>query len=156
MGIPQTFNHKINMKLLLLALLTQKSLADLPINCKVDTLWGDWKFQGGIQGSADDVTNGADYRNLGDVTATHHFTFSPDSLVKNKDTGSTGTFTYIYNQGLSFKIDQQEWFANFEFQSIWPRNFSCVRTSVGFVHDNIGQGWGRIKGIKDGENDNTN
>merc|ERR1719469_415340 len=72
--------------------------ADVPTNCFVDDLWGDWTFTIGLQGDADVVTTGADYHNLGEATATYHFSFAEYNQVVNTETGATGEVTTIYNQ----------------------------------------------------------
>merc|ERR1719500_2103150 len=74
------------------------ALADVPTNCAVDTLWGDWQFQMGFSGSEADVTGGildqdGNYLNLGDVTGTKNFRFSLYNNVEDLDTGAMGTFT---------------------------------------------------------------
>lgn len=91
---------KLIMKLGLVAssVLALGAYADVPTNCFVEDLWGDWTFTIGLQGDAETVTTGADYHNLGDATATYHFSFSEYNMVVNSDTGATGEVTTIYSK----------------------------------------------------------
>jgi len=124
-----------------------QAAADVPTNCMVADFWGDWTFNLGLQGSKDDVTTGASYSNLGEVSGTNIYTFSSENKVTNKNTGSEGTVTFIYNQGFEFIIDGQMWWVNFFFDS---NGYSCSKTSVGFVHDKQGRNWARIQGTQNG------
>jgi len=119
--------------------------ADLPTNCRVSDIWGTWNFNIGLQGDAETVTEGASYKNLGDITSTYQFSFAPENLVTNLDTGATGTMTSIYNQGFEFIINGQEWWVNFAFQG---SSYDCSSSSVGFVNDAAGKQWGRIQGSR--------
>merc|ERR1719469_988962 len=122
--------------------------ADVPTNCFVDDLWGDWTFTIGLQGDADVVTTGADYHNLGEATATYHFSFSAYNQVVNTETGATGEVTTIYNQGFEFRVNSQIWFMNWYFDG--PVNaYDCSKTCVGFVSDVQGKNWGRVEGAHD-------
>lgn len=122
--------------------------ADVPTNCFVDDLWGDWTFTIGLQGDADVVTTGADYHNLGDATATYHFSFAEYNQVVNTETGATGEVTTIYNQGFEFRVNSQIWFMNWYFDG--PVNaYDCSKTCVGFVSDVQGKNWGRVEGAHD-------
>ena len=98
-------SFKFNMKLGLVAssVLALGVYADVPTNCFVDDLWGDWTFTIGLQGDADVVTTGADYHNLGDATATYHFSFAEYNQVVNTETGATGEVTTIYSGGLKIE-----------------------------------------------------
>jgi len=111
----------------------------------VDDFWGSWTFDLGLQGSAAQVTNSTKYVNLGAVTGSKSFTFSPDNMVVNDQTGSQGQVTFIYNQGIEFIIDEQMWWANFFFNA---DGYSCDKTSVGYVHDTVGRNWARIQGTR--------
>merc|ERR1712127_220434 len=108
---------KLNMKLGLVAssVLALGAYADVPTNCFVDDLWGDWTFTIGLQGDADAVTTGADYHNLGEATATYKFSFAEYNQVVNTETGATGEVTTIYNQGFEFRVNSQIWFMNWYF-----------------------------------------
>jgi len=128
-----------------LGYLTKSSLADVPTNCMVTDFWGDWTFNLGLQGTKEAVTNGTAYVNLGPISGTHSYTFAPDNLAINNDSGSQGTVTFIYNQGFEFIIDNKMWFVNFYFDK---SGYSCEKTSVGFVHDTQGRSWARIQGVK--------
>merc|ERR1712088_281108 len=114
------------------ALLAGMALADIPVNCMVDDFWGSWTFDLGLQGSAAQVTNSTKYVNLGAVTGSKSFTFSPDNMVVN-------------DQGIEFIIDEQMWWANFFFNA---GGYSCDKTSVGYVHDTVGRNWARIQGTR--------
>lgn len=135
------------MKWYSLLALAAPALADVPVNCMVTDFWGDWNFSIGLQGTPEQVTNGTNYHNLGQLTGSHSYTFSPDNLVTNKNTGSTGSVTFIYNQGFEFIIDSQMWFMNFYFDK---SGYTCDKTSVGFLHDTQGRNWARIQGVKAG------
>jgi len=140
-------HSNVIMKLGLVAssVLALGAYADVPTNCFVDDLWGDWTFTVGLQGDAETVTTGADYHNLGDATATYHFSFSEYNMVVNSDTGATGEVTTIYNQGFEFRINSQIWFMNWYFDG--PVNsYDCSKTCVGFVSDTQGKNWGRVEG----------
>jgi len=128
----------------LLATSLSLAVADVPTNCFVSDLWGDWTFTLGLQGDADTVTTGAEYHNLGDATGTYHFSFQEYDVVTNTDTGVQGTVTTIYNQGFEFKINGQVWFMNWYFGK--GDGYDCTRTCVGFVHDSQGKHWARVEG----------
>lgn len=120
--------------------------ADTPADCEnISDLWGSWTFNIGLQGDGQSVTNGANYVNLGPVTATHHYEFYPDNQVVNADTGNIGTVTTIWNQGFEFIVDNQKWWANYWYNST---SYDCTRTMVGFVSDSNMVHWGRIQGQK--------
>merc|ERR1712088_609411 len=140
-NIPKTMIRTV----LTSALLAGMALADIPVNCMVDDFWGSWTFDLGLQGSAAQVTNSTKYVNLGAVTGSKSFTFSPDNMVVNDQTGSQGQVTFIYNQGIEFIIDEQMWWANFFFNA---DGYSCEKTSVGYVHDTVGRNWARIQGTR--------
>lgn len=130
------------------SILALGALADVPTNCFVDDLWGDWTFTIGLQGDAEAVTNGASYHNLGDATATYHFQFSEYNMVVNTETGATGEVTTIYNQGFEFRINSQIWFMNWYFDGP-VQAYDCSKTCVGFVQDVQGKNWGRVEGAHD-------
>jgi len=134
------------------------SRADLPVNCKVSDLLGDWDFVLGTRGDRDVVTTGASYTNLGDETGRYSFRFGDDhlkeknNLVTNLESGEEGTFTFIYNQGFEFHISGQVWWVNFEFHG---NSYSCSKTSVGFASDDNRMNWVRIQGTKRAASEST-
>ena len=119
--------------------------SDLPIDCRVSDLWGTWLFNVGLQSNAENVTKGADYQNLGDITASHTFRFNPDAEVIDLGTNRSGLVTFIYNQGFEFTIDNQQWWVNFAFNRT---TYVCSESSIGYVHDITGRNWGRIQGSR--------
>jgi len=115
----------------------------VPTNCQLPDFLGTWQFSIGTQGSRDQVVDGSSYKNLGQVSSVHTFEFADYDQVTNVDTGSTGTFTFIYNQAVRFEIDGRIWWAYFYFDKT---GYDCSQTSVGFSHDKTGVQYARIQG----------
>lgn len=128
-----------------LALLASRvALADVPTNCPYSASVGKWKFDVGSRGDGE-LTMQCGYDKLGAVTATHEFELAEENLVTNLKTGSTGTYTTIYNQGFQFEIDGNQWFVYYYFDN---NGYECDKTSVGYVHDAKGATWGCTQGTK--------
>merc|ERR1711976_317114 len=130
--------------------------SDVPTNCVVSNLWGEWKFSLGLRGNVEEVTAGIKdpesglYNNLGDITGEYNFKFSLYNQVVDLATGVEGTVTSIYNQGFQFEIYSQQWFVYWNFSGWDWASYDCSSTSVGFAKMGKGEHgeYVRIQGVR--------
>ena len=154
--------------------MAQQVLADLPVHCTGDEIFGDWTFHLGPAfpsphlcghhrpGTAQDVlatASGASWPSFKtDLSATRvHLRLDGPDLASETVAGEStdvGWWTMIYNQGFEVRINGRAFFAFSSF--VTAPNASgfisqCSRTAVGWFHDlrNESQpAWGCYQGVQ--------
>jgi cathepsin C len=124
--------------------------ADLPVHCLYSQTKGDWEFKLTAQDKDSSVVKQCGIRT--DITPTETLRISlqvPNIVVDQS--GNKGTWTLIYDQGFEVIINNNKYFAFFNYTEVDNRVISnCHQTFTGWYHE-VGvaaKKWGCYRGYK--------
>jgi cathepsin C len=117
---------------LTLILLAGFALADLPVHCLYATTKGTWRYELTDQTSDSSIVKKCDIRS--EITATQkmEINLAVPNIASDAASGNKGTWTLIYDQGFEVIINNNKYFAFFNYTMDGSKVVSnCERTFTG-------------------------